>query len=135
MSNRYVRFNTIAIPVFLPLIEAGADRINIGGHEVGRSSLRLQTFKAYGTTCVVCGLEASFFAVEAFHHSPDGHRHVNLWGRRETGEEVLFTSDHRVAKVNGGIDGLSNRQTMCSPCNAKKGETENPQHKVKKAKS
>ncbi len=86
---------------------------------VKTAGLRLETFKVKGTVCVGCNLQASFFAVERNYR--DTTYHLNLYGIKD-GENVLFTKDHIVAKVNGGENKLSNTQTMCCTCNVEKGD-------------
>jgi hypothetical protein len=98
-------------------------------HTFNVSSLRLRTFcRDAGNEklhCANCGLKASFFAVEAFARNTDNKSvHVNLYGVKEDGEEVLFTHDHIVARGLGGPDTLNNSQTMCGPCNWAKGTAE-----------
>jgi hypothetical protein len=135
--NRYLRHGTCSTEEVLPLIKAhygtSLPRPVFHGHAVGVSSLRMKTFQHDGLVCRGCGLVASFFAVEDFHNAKVPQPHLNLYGINERGEEVLFTHDHKLARALGGADNLSNVQTMCSPCNNKKGRAENPQKKKKKA--
>jgi len=99
------------------------------------ASRRLKTYLK-GTSCVHCGIEAHYFAVE------QGPRwHLNLYHLKENGKEVMMTSDHIVPKAKGGTDGLHNRQPMCQPCNNLKADydsveqaLENKKKKPKKAK-
>lgn len=105
----------------------GKDYLAIVGHTfngrvVKMDSLRYQTFKLKGTTCVCCGLKASYFALEAFTHDAKngGPYHFNLYGLRN-GKEVMFTKDHIEPKSKGGKDVIANMQTMCSDCNFEKG--------------
>lgn len=46
---------------------------------------------------------------------------MNLYAVDEAGNEVLMTKDHIVPHSKGGIDDISNYQTMCVRCNQKKG--------------
>lgn len=89
------------------------------GESVKIAGLRLETFKRNGITCTRCNLKANFFAVERSFR--DTTYHLNLYGKKN-GEDVLFTKDHIVAKVNGGKNKLSNTQTMCCTCNVEKGD-------------
>lgn len=86
------------------------------------SSSRLKTY-CKGLACVHCGIEGHYFAVERFPHQTANY-HLNLYHRTENGEEIRITSDHIVAKANGGSDTPKNRQTMCEPCNTLKADYE-----------
>lgn len=101
-------------------------KVELEGQLVNICSLRLLTFALKGTTCASCGLKAKYFALEKDANSaPHLPFHLNLWGVRD-GEEVLFTHDHILARSLGGVDGISNTQTMCTECNNLKshGETQ-----------
>lgn len=96
-------------------------RLDFEGVTIKLTSQRYQTFLNSGIVCVTCGIEGSFFGVEAF--PPDileGYYHVNLYAIKDGGE-VLMTKDHIVPKSKGGKNHLSNYQTMCSVCNVEKG--------------
>lgn len=99
-------------------------RIDLNGHSVGVSSLRLRTFKQAWQSrfcCVGCGKVPTHFAVEVDAWAPKGTKpHLNLYGEDET----LFTHDHILARGLGGKDNISNTQLMCSPCNAEKAKGE-----------
>lgn len=82
-------------------------------------SQRYELFFTKSTTCVACGLEGTHFTLERFEH--DVHAHLNLYGINEEGEEVLLTKDHIQPKSKGGLNDLSNYQTMCKSCNNAKG--------------
>jgi len=73
---------------------------------------------------VTCGLEGKFFATEKS-HKRDHSYHLNLYAVREDGTEVLMTQDHIIALSLGGENTLTNLQTMCAPCNCKKGNGRN----------
>jgi hypothetical protein len=47
--------------------------------------------------------------------------HLNLYALDSDGREILMTHDHILARADGGKNHLSNTQTMCAPCNFKKG--------------
>lgn len=142
--NRYIRHGTCTPEEVLPLVKehygTNLPRPMFLGYKVGVSSLRMKTFQHDGLTCRGCGLTASFFAIEDFHTgwaasagtAKASQPHLNLYGINDKGEEVLFTHDHILARSLGGSDTLDNAQTMCSPCNNKKGRAENPQKKLKK---
>lgn len=94
--------------------------IKLCGQRIKALSARYQLFKTKGTTCIDCGLEASYFKLERF--PCDGGFHLNLYGIDHLGDEVLFTKDHIIPKAKGGPNNLNNYQTMCSPCNAHKAD-------------
>lgn len=143
---QYERLMTLTLDEGLSLIRYGmlqqarsvearrfvSDCIFIGDCEVRIFSLRLQTFVATGLQCVHpgCTNRASYFAIERFPskktrtHPLSNRYHMNLWGRKEDGTDVLYTHDHIIARAHGGADHLSNVQTMCSPHNAAKGTIE-----------
>lgn len=112
-------------------LQKNASRWTLGNDfSVGVTSLRMRTFgRAHqlgNLYCACCGCKPSFFAVETFARSKDQSiPHVNLYGVRDDGSEVLFTHDHILARSLGGKDDLSNSQVMCSPCNSRKGKEEN----------
>lgn len=81
---------------------------------------RYKLFFTKGYTCIHCGLQASFFALETSGKKIMRY-HLNLYGYDKNGKEVLFTKDHILPKSKGGKNHLSNYQTMCVHCNNKKG--------------
>ena len=94
--------------------------IYLQGHRIKALSARYKLFRTKGTTCVDCGLEASYFKLERF--PVDKTFHLNLYGIDHLGDEVLFTKDHIVPKAHGGPNNIKNYQTMCSPCNHDKAD-------------
>lgn len=94
------------------------------GDPVHMDSLRYKVFRR-SRVCVECGLEGTVFAKERGVRrdgKPIGERfHLNLYGFRPDGTEVILTKDHILPRSKGGSDSLSNLQTMCGPCNWKKG--------------
>lgn len=131
--QHYERHSTVDLNEVLGAIAnapaaAAEQRVNFekvravfNGVRVKVNTLRLQTFHVKGTTCIACGLQASFFAIESNQPSTkDPQYHLNLYGVNEQGEEVLFTHDHTIARSVGGADHLSNTQTMCTICNFNK---------------
>lgn len=129
--QKYVRVGRVDVEPTLALLrEAFASRqvrSLVGGHEVNTKSMRLKTFAYKGTTCVCCGLQASFFALERGTAVPETSRpHLNLWGVTPEGEEILFTQDHIQPLAKRGQDTLANSQTMCGPCNWAKKDTYEP---------
>lgn len=100
------------------------------------TGLRLATFKKKGLTCVKCGVKGAYFALErSAVRTLSGEisavrgslpYHLNLYALGAGGEEILMTHDHTIPKVAGGVNNLSNTQTMCSPCNSEKSQGEDP---------
>jgi hypothetical protein len=137
----YERFSVIPMEVVISMIHASMHepekhkrREVYLGQFAHVTSLRLRTFAIRGTTCAECGLKAKFFALERTvkkRGKPDSY-HLNLWGVAPDGEEILFTHDHILARCLGGVDRIENTQTMCSPCNAIKGEQERILHLEKR---
>ena len=75
-----------------------------------------------GINCVDYGLKAEYYWIEKHRISNSEFSvHANLYGIDKNGEEVLFTKDHIHPKSKGGKDHIDNYQTMCSPCNCRKG--------------
>lgn len=111
-------------------------KVEFDGDAIKPNSLRYKTFMKSGTKCVCCGLEATHFYKERSQSSkpknydPDMSYHFNLYGINECGEEVLFTKDHIIPKVDGGRDAVDNMQTMCTVCNGLKSDM--PEEKFNK---
>jgi hypothetical protein len=133
--NAYTRLGVASleeiIPKILSVMNNEDTHSDICGYTVRiRSrSLRLLTFgrdsqSSRGLSCRGCNLVASFFAVERFTYGKETKPHINLYGVKEDGIEVLFTHDHILARGLGGKDRLDNTQTMCLDCNQKKGQIE-----------
>lgn len=83
------------------------------------TSDRYRLFKS-NSMCVTCGLIGTIMRLE---HSAKGDivdLHFNLYGIRN-GRHVMLTKDHIIPKSKGGLDSLSNYQTMCKTCNELKG--------------
>ena len=125
LAATYDRLTTIEIDRVIPLILGTIQkksRVELGGVMVSVAGARLNTFAQKGTICARCGLHATHFAIErpAKRQNPSDGYHLNLWGKHGD-REILFTRDHIVAKACGGPDTLENSQTMCQPCNNKKG--------------
>lgn len=93
------------------------------------TSLRYAVFSK-SITCVACGIQGTHFLLQAPADTKFKQAHFNLYGFNEAGEPVLFTKDHILPRSKGGKDNLDNLQTMCAPCNCKKGNTVSSQIEV-----
>lgn len=91
------------------------------GRRFKKNSPRLILFNTKGTVCVTCGIEGIVFVLET--HDLRITPHLNLYGVNADGDRVLMTKDHILPKSKGGENTLENYNTMCSPCNAEKGNT------------
>lgn len=87
-------------------------------YNVNLNSLRLMTFRT-GVICKFCGIKGTHWGVDK--NGNDTNPHLNLWNINEDGELTLMTCDHVIPKSRGGKDDISNVQTLCDPCNGKKG--------------
>lgn len=96
-------------------------KVNFDGDLIKGNSQRYQTFFTKGCKCVTCGIEGKYFAKER--HPKDKSYHLNLYAVNDNGEEVLMTKDHIIPHSKGGINDISNYQTMCEFCNKAKGNT------------
>lgn len=85
---------------------------------------RLKVFVNKGRQCVTCDREGVLL-LETLDNG--GGKHIDLY----TDDFVLMTVDHIVPKAvckkagwpKKTMEKLSNKQTMCEPCNGKKGST------------
>ena len=89
----------------------------VDGFDVYPISLRYMNFYQHGVTCVACGRVGTHFKLCG--DSRANRRHFNLY----TDDGVLMTKDHIIPKSKGGMDIVSNMQTMCACCNRKKGNS------------
>ena len=89
----------------------------IDGFNVRPVSLRYMTFYQKGTKCVCCGKKATHFKLCG--DETTNRRHFNLFADDGT----LFTKDHIIPKSKGGLNKVSNMQTMCEECNREKGNS------------
>lgn len=106
----------------------------LGGKRVSLSKKRLKVFKQKGIECVNCGLKGTFFALEKHRDVQTEKYHFNLYATDpNTGEEVMMTVDHIIPKAKGGSNKYKNLQTMCEPCNVKKGACLKEEHKNEQA--
>lgn len=122
-KSPYERLATLTLDNVMPRIGLPPLRhtMSFKKHELGLYSLRMRTFKQSGTTCVGCGANASYFAVERHRNGDTAKYHLNLYGIIND-KEVMFTCDHVVARSKGGANDLTNTQTMCITCNSNKAD-------------
>lgn len=121
--SAYERMATVSIEKGLQTLKDNASRATILGTDVSTRGLRLHTFLTKGTSCYVCGISGTFFAVERGRGETGGF-HLNLWAVAPNGREVLMTHDHVLARALGGSNDISNSETCCGPCNWRKGKKE-----------
>ena len=112
-GEQYERLGVLDLGDVLPLI--GKKPAYLVGHEINMNTPPLKCFKAHGTTCHVCGLEAEYFAVE---WDPISQAASLMLVGIENGNEVLFTRDHiRPISMGGSKNGTKNLRTCCAHCN------------------
>lgn len=98
-----------------------SQKTEIHGHEVSKGKT-LYVVKN-NQVCAVCGIKASYAAIEKNNESAKGSKgwHINVWAVRDDEKHVLLTKDHIIPKSKGGNDDFGNLQTMCVTCNSRKG--------------
>lgn len=117
-------FLDVRIPletVFDIVVQRGRDvenKVEMFGHMVNRTSLRLHTFKETGCTCMMCGKVGTHFRLQRVKHRNEPY-HLGLW----SDDGYQMSKDHIIPKAKGGRDILSNMQTMCRQCNGIKSDT------------
>lgn len=89
--------------------------IIVDGFRVHTKSLRYMTFYQHGVKCACCGKEGTHFKLCG--EEGTNRRHFNLYADDGT----LITKDHIIPASKGGLDKVSNMQTMCCVCNVAKG--------------
>jgi hypothetical protein len=80
---------------------------------------RYNCFIKSGFDCKSCGKIGSIFAIELIESKSFSGYTINLYSE----DGYFFTKDHIIPKSRGGKDSIDNYQTMCWPCNAKKGSS------------
>lgn len=123
-AKGYQRVASIPVHHVVDAMKRGEKSLRLNGLDeptltVSIASNRLLTYTK-GITCVHCGKEAHFFAVER--QGKQGNFHLNLYHIGPNGKELMMTSDHIVAKANCGGNELANRQPMCLTCNGTKSD-------------
>lgn len=91
--------------------------IVVDGFDVHAKSLRYMTFYQKGVKCACCGKEGTHFKLCG--EEGTNRRHFNLYADDGT----LITKDHIIPASKGGLDKVSNMQTMCTVCNGAKGNS------------
>ena len=117
-SKGYTRDGLIAMEEVFKNLENHYAIFN--GHEIDMFSHRYHVFNR-SLICVTCGLTGSYFAIEKGHGSRIDKWHLNLYAITDTFVEVLMTKDHIIPVSKGGMHSMDNYQTMCMPCNSRKG--------------
>lgn len=120
----YIRHSTILYSTFVNIMkeleESKKEVVNINGIDINMTSLRYQNMYKNGPVCKKCGIVGTFLWIEKLDRSHTKW-HMNLYGNRENGTEVMLTKDHIIPKSKGGEDHIDNLQTLCFKCNVKKG--------------
>lgn len=131
-TSSYVHLDRISLTDGIAVIienleeKVKAFRVRVGSvYEVYVTSLRLRTFAIKGTKCYICGAQATHFSIDRQRPKPVLELpHMNLWGVKEDGNELLFTHDHVLSRGLGGVDRIENAEPCCSTCNLEKSKTE-----------
>lgn len=105
--------NTYELDRVLPFVGQGMIELDGEVVKIGR----FVVFHKKGTSCVRCGLKATFFKKA----KNNGTTILNLYALRGT-REVMMTRDHIIPASRGGTKELKNMQPMCEDCNTKKGD-------------
>jgi hypothetical protein len=124
MPKVYNRKGILKIEEVLPFVnsENGTNKKILLGVEISLGGKRIRSFKVNGIKCQHCGLVGEYFAVEQCSTTQQSNNkwHLNLYAIKN-GHEVMMTRDHVFPLGSGGSNKIINSQTLCSPCNQKKG--------------
>jgi 5-methylcytosine-specific restriction endonuclease McrA len=116
--NGLERIKIFSIDEIFTWIEENPKRIYWENGNYVLNTKRAKVFHKKGLTCVNCGVEGKFFALEK---DRGGGIHLDLYGYIDD-EEVLITVDHIIPKSKGGPNTLINYQVMCKICNEMKAD-------------
>ena len=116
MDEPMGRLGIYSVNEVLNKVMCGECNINFDGHVVNMNRDNLKVFFR-SHTCVKCGIEGQYFAMES---TGNDNPHFNLYALKD-GKEVLMTKDHIIPRSRNGKDIMSNFQTMCITCNQEKG--------------
>jgi len=109
----------------LPLIGFGKPNfsvvINRKYYSVKCSSVRLECFKR-NQNCVICKAQGNWWRLEQhkIDYEKGNNPNFSLYDKLHK-PILLMTKDHIIPKSKGGGEEIENMQTMCYPCNQKKG--------------
>jgi hypothetical protein len=118
--SQYHRIGAISLQEGVKRIKAGGTQI-LFRVSVAFHGSRLQTYSEKGVTCVDCGRQGMYFAIEKPKTEPFKEKyHINVYGINKYGSHFMMTSDHIIPKSRGGSDDVGNRQPMCADCNNRK---------------
>jgi len=115
----YKRISIFSPEIILPMIQKGG-KVILSDKIVRVGSTRLKTYLS-SQQCAFCDRTISFFALETTVNQKECW-HLNPYHQTSDGREIMFTSDHIIPRARGGLNGISNRQPSCGPCNFKKGD-------------
>lgn len=118
--TQYTRLAILPINTVMEPMKKGEELLIAHGVTLSLRSSRLLTYLK-GISCVHCGIDGSYFAIEKCKYTLSSKYHLNLYHKSKKDKEVLMTSDHILPKASGGKNTLSNRQPMCTFCNSAKG--------------
>lgn len=108
----------VIMPVENPDPEAPLDPLKmIKGDMINMAVPKLQTFASFGVACTRCKIPGEYFGKEKYENIP--FYHLNLYAMKN-GRETQMLKDFVVPLKKGGLDELSNYQTICFDCHKKK---------------
>jgi 5-methylcytosine-specific restriction endonuclease McrA len=135
-TRRYYRYTyTRDVEELLELLNAGkifvknfcTDEFRSWVAETFSPSIRISQFSWRYLTfekslvCCGCGLVGTIMALEKdYKNITSNTYHFNLYAE-SNGKQIQMTKDHIIPVSKGGIDHIDNFQTMCGPCNSRKG--------------
>lgn len=95
------------------------DTWTLGNNILTVTPKRLRAFQS-NMKCVSCGCEGTLFLAER-HVNDNCGQYLNLYALSSGGQLILMTVDHILPDSMGGLYHPTNFQTMCRPCNMRKG--------------